>query len=121
MTADLLQFLHGRLDDDTRAATAAKPGTWHTDGNSVYATHPTDEVVDYTESAEHIARWNPARVLVEVDVKRRLLAIHRRYIDEPGQACLGCAGGIEWEACPVVPLIALPYADHPDYLEEWRV
>lgn len=69
----------------------------------------------------HAARHDPARVLAEVDAKRRILAIHRRYVDEPGQACLGCAGGIEWEACPIVPLLALPYQEHPDYPEEWKL
>jgi hypothetical protein len=76
--------------------------------------------VAYTPQAEtraHIARHDPARVLREIDAKRKLLAIHRPYVPEPDQACLGCAGGIMFTACPVIPLLALPYADQPGYAE----
>ena len=117
---DLVQWLRAQLDEDERIAREAKPGPWHAEGGSVYATHPTDEVVDYSESADHIAEWDPARVLRELDAKRRLLVVHRPYAPEPDQSCLGCAGGITFTSCPVVRLLALPYADRPGYREEWR-
>ncbi len=64
----------------------------------------TDVALNLTdERARHIAHWDPARVLVECGTKRRLL-----------EEC-GTVG-------PVWPLrlLALPYADHPDYRQEWR-
>ncbi|WP_406420887.1 DUF6221 family protein [Streptomyces sp. NBC_00842] len=111
---DLVQFLRDRLDEDARDAEAA--------GDSWYGYEPEQQIAFVSVAdARHIARHDPARVLREVEAKRQLLRIHRRYVDEPDQACLGCAGGIVWEtSCPVVRLLALPYADHPDYREDWR-
>src|SRR5690554_3993666 len=49
--------------------------------------------------AEHIARWNPARVMAEVEAKRRLLARHDRIgtrwvghprADREERYCMGC-------------------------------
>ncbi|MEU0991991.1 DUF6221 family protein [Streptomyces sp. NPDC005953] len=130
---DLVTFLKARIDRDEETAHAATSGPWTTMGQRVLDPSPPSDRLgigmavghaaasaDYNETAAHIARHDPTRVLREAEAKRRLITIHRRYTDEPGQACLGCAGGIEWESCPVLPLLALPYADHPDYRPEWR-
>jgi hypothetical protein len=138
MTDARLRFVNDRIDEDEQAARAA---VWDEDLSLHWTTHHRAQydgrwvVIDQADEgvtearptaaddeavAKHIARHDPARILAEVDAKRRILAIHRRYVDEPGQACLGCAGGIEWEACPIVLLLALPYVDHPDFREEWR-
>ncbi|MCT9092817.1 DUF6221 family protein [Streptomyces sp. ASQP_92] len=114
---DLVQFLRDRLDEDAEAAGTATPGPWHADGGSVYATHPTDEVVSYTDSAEHIARHNPARVLADIEAKRQILDLH---VAEPGQHPDFCGHDKHELPCPTLRLLALPYADHPDYREEWR-
>lgn len=62
--------------------------------------------------AEHIARHDPARVLAEVDAKRRLLSM----ADD-------MAGGDPYQEGPagveVLALLALPYADRPGYRSEW--
>jgi hypothetical protein len=141
---DLVQFLRDRLDEDEQTARDAKPGPWREDGGgSVFATHPTDEVVDYTDSAPHIARHDPARVLAEVDAKRRILLLHNiPAVVSPKMAALGlregeapeddrrCAGcGLDntddpitpdVNECPILRALALPYAGHPDYRAEWR-
>jgi len=120
---DLVQWLRAQLDEDERIARAAASlqadpeNGWGTQGRAIT---PHIGVVHEEEARRHIVGWNPARVLRETDAKRQMLAIHRPYVAEPGQACLGCAGGIEWETCPVVRLLALPYADRPGYREEWR-
>jgi len=58
----------------------------------------------WAREADHIARWDPARVLAECEAKRRLIALGEKdsYWDD------------------VLRLLALPYADHPDYRDEWR-
>lgn len=63
------------------------------------------------ETAEHIARHDSARVLAEVESKRKLIEQH-----------VGYYGGGDDEFWPVqtLRLLALPYADHPDYDESWR-
>ena len=63
----------------------------------------------------HIARHDPARVLAEVDAKRRII-----------EACERIQAGIrddytaDFFADAVLEHLALPYADHPEYDESWR-
>ncbi|MFF0277429.1 DUF6221 family protein [Streptomyces sp. NPDC004330] len=72
----------------------------------------------------HIVRHDPARVLAEVEAKRRIIALcepplvdvtglgdaERQYM--PGQ---GDPWGVD-----VLRLLALPYASHPGYRDTWR-
>ena len=96
--------------------------------------------------AAHIARHDPARVLREVEAKRALLALHHhlRYVEPLDAAskyeedhrpafdespryvgCAACHYDSRHEEtypswwCDTVRLLALPYADHPDYRSEW--
>jgi len=76
---------------------------------------------------EHIARHDPARVLAEVDAKRRIL-------DEVADEATGLdmqvdgefrVGSRDEKAEPylgdkLVRLLALPYADRPGYRHEWK-
>ncbi len=65
------------------------------------------------------------RGLRDIEAKRRVLARHHR--DERG-ACVGCgfSGDLDeartdaGEDCPELLDLAAPFADHPDYREEWR-
>ena len=108
---DLVTWLRAQLDEDERYAREARPGPWTADGGMVYVNHPTDEVVNYTESAEHIARWDPARVLREVEAKRKIIdELERCGPTTDGHAGLRFA----------VQCLALPYADRSGYRDEWR-
>lgn len=70
-------------------------------------------------AAAHIACFDPARVLAECEAKRRIVheftgeSPHANY-DDCGDECVGNA--LHW----VLRVLAQPYADHPDYREEWR-
>lgn len=75
--------------------------------------------------AEHIAEFDPARVLAEVDAKRRIIdqyeqlradVAHWRGLGDEDAAPVAT----EWAYGEVVKMLALPYADRPGYLEEWR-
>lgn len=75
----------------------------------------------------HIARWDPARVLAEVEAKRRIVEWHRPTSAPPGYLpnCEGCWEDSGMDGAPTYPcrtlrFLALPYADHPDYREEWK-
>jgi len=91
----LAVFLAARLDEDAAAAVAALDGPWMT-GRA--QEHLSDDVIygqsrdwpghivqvcnlDYGHNseadAEHIVRHDPARVLREVEAKRRVLGRHR--------------------------------------------
>ena len=71
------------------------------------------------EQAEHIATWDPARVLAECEAKRRIIDWHRG-----GHYCTDLGNMESWylreEPCPTLRALALPVADRPGYLEEWR-
>ncbi|MEU0467265.1 DUF6221 family protein [Amycolatopsis sp. NPDC006131] len=59
----------------------------------------------------------PDRVLAEVDAKRRIID----HIEDQWDAAYGEPGRFlppEWVA--VLQLLALPYADHPEFRQEWR-
>lgn len=66
---------------------------------------------------EHVARWCPARVLREVEAKRRIIDQCEDSIRVEDEA--DCGDRVEaWSLA--VRLLALPYADQPGYREEWR-
>lgn len=62
-----------------------------------------------------------ARVLADVDAKRRIIELHREETlpyDVSTRRCYECNN--EAIPCPTLRVLALPYADHPDYRKEWR-
>jgi hypothetical protein len=72
-----------------------------------------------------------ARVLAECEAKRRIVEWHRLIDgldaeDNPVRGCCNCiaSGAVPpyliAGPCMTSRLLALPYADHPDYREEWR-
>jgi hypothetical protein len=64
------------------------------------------------EDRDHILRWDPARVLRECEAKRRIIENHERH----------AATRQGWGASRyAVQCLATVYADHPDYLPEWRL
>jgi hypothetical protein len=156
MTAmdDLVTWLRAQLDEDERVARAAhvsRPGPWAVRSDSTGVIEIYSVVREeqrggdsnvfpdawHPEASEHAARWNPARVLAEVEAKRRLLDLHKPVpsgsIYKPGPlVCTHCAelchsrSGLGCDdldgvyPCPTVRPLALPYADRAGYREEWR-
>ncbi len=110
--SDLVDFLRARLDEDERTARCNSDGKGLADGFPDYRTYVDED----TEAADlFIRHFNPARELREVEAKRRI-------IDEVWREIAGIDPGIYWGEAPdlLLRLIALPYADHPDYREEWK-
>ncbi|MEU6597886.1 DUF6221 family protein [Streptomyces flaveolus] len=80
--------------------------------------------------AGHIVRHDPARVLREIEAKRRLLDEHKpdRPKGRPNMErhCLTCTTAQAWDEtasesnCLTLRLLALPYEDRPGYREDWR-
>ena len=109
-TLTLPEFLTARLDEDEAVARSAR---WH--------------AVDYnsSENEAHGQRWDPARVLAEVEAKRRIVALHEPYSHgDLGDLCLECAGGAgegaDWP-CRTLRILASVYASHKDYRDEWAL
>lgn len=132
--SELLDFIRARLDEDEQAARKAgetcaapwfnkvtvEPGGY-TDGrivddNGYTVVHVEDQTPEFDE-AEHIVRWNPARVLAEVEAKRRMLSA---WPDPTGEWSAAEAAAARAVKERIYRLLALPYADHPDYRAEWR-
>lgn len=128
---DLIEFLHARLDDDERIARAATDGPWTI---RFLGLHDLSTVVKGVEllaqldgsraasNSVHMAVHNPARVLAEVDAKRRILEWHIGQRDDKtpwGDPVVICYCGYDLP-CSTLRLLALPYADHPDYRDAWR-
>jgi hypothetical protein len=123
MSADLITFLRARLDEDEALALAASPGPWHPDAES-YEVLAADDITvcdgfalsgpQLRATTEHIARWDPARVLAEVAAKRAVV---------DGLAAADPHAGYitgTFTARHALWLLAQSYADHPDYREEWK-
>lgn len=121
---DLVEFLRARLKEDLDWATMAKnqsgSGDWEPE---VGENAPTlarvrighdrffESIGEEGFAVEHIARHDPARVLREVEAKRRIVDDFTHWQPhDPGFDALE----------PVVRLLALPYADHEDFREEWK-
>jgi hypothetical protein len=69
------------------------------------------------ECSAHYWRWHPARVLAECEAKRRIIERYQELIkvdhfDDPDVHLIDEA--YEYED-RILPLLAQPYADHPDY------
>jgi hypothetical protein len=140
MTNDLAQFLRDRLDEDEQTARATEwcAGTKTFNG---WDAHRVDDdewevrsrgaqiVRDVgPEFAAHIARHDPARVLAEVEAKRRIVECHESWVAGNGDTICGRCGREHIDGrpgghfpCQTLRLLALPYADHPDYRQEWSL
>lgn len=147
---ELIAFVRAALDEDERVAREApgpawcraierdgEPGRWRGikaelvtlpdphpgDSLSVGAVGATVARCDGRREAEHIARWDPARVLAEVEAKRRVLD---RYEDararqqDPDYSQLAADEQVSEYEDWIIPALAQPYAGRPGWQEEWR-
>jgi hypothetical protein len=137
----LTEFLEARLAEDEAAARATLidvdgSGYWRADERPVALTvdlyrvrdinaRPVVEAVkslygdegpagplyvDGEAVAAHVARHDPARVLREVTAKRKIISWVLLWPMRPSPP--SSVDGL-------LELLALPYADHPDFREEW--
>ncbi|MFJ4863257.1 DUF6221 family protein [Streptomyces sp. NPDC088748] len=122
MSQDLVTFLHARLDEEADLARRSDGdgcGEWTAHGHTVdfcqgelSGLHPT--------IALHVALHDPARVLREIEAKRRVLARHvlNPAIGDPELPWDNrddCQYDGEIWPCDDLLDLAAPYADHPAY------
>lgn len=131
MSDDLVEFLRARLREDEATARAV---AWDGSGNSLswgLAASATVEVgndefnTDDRTVANHIVNNDPARVLREVEAKRRMLRHYEHAAIAFANA--GPTGEVHDLMTGAVNTLravlrdhARVYAEHPDYREEWR-
>jgi len=116
---DIVEFIKARVDEDERAAQACLSRDWTVRNGTLHDDQPFDSGDLGIERLRHIARHDPARVLREVEAKRRLLAKHAHVVDGT-QSSWTWFEGSESASREVAQLLALPFSDHPDYQEAWR-
>jgi hypothetical protein len=129
---DLVRWLGEQLDEDERTARESGGAAWeelpvsgwvHTsplpatewqppgyDHHVASAPLPADRA--------HIIRHDPARVLREVDAKRRLVYLAVQLPKVTAGTDMFDNHRDAW--AEVLKQLALPYADRPGYREEWR-
>ena len=102
----LTEFLLARIAEDKARADDA----WKAVDNGAI-------VWDRIHPDVRAAMWAPARVLAECEAKRRIV---NRWADSFGQWNATQADAARAQKDSTLRLLALPYADHPDYDEKWR-
>lgn len=103
---ELAEFLLARVGEDEAVARAVRGSGLHDDRPVV---------------KEWIGLANPERMLVWSDARRRIVGLHLNAPGNSGSDGTALCGGCSHpEPCPTLRLMALPFADHPDYREDWR-
>jgi hypothetical protein len=126
MQPNLDEFLLARIAEDKRIATdaALASGREEWTGSDAPAPGPPDD-----RATEHVTRHDPARVLAECTAKRGLVLACRNI--RPDLSFLGARprGLVDFPLSPsdqhqlaalTLALLALPYANHSEYRQEWR-
>lgn len=140
----LAEFLLQRIAEDDAVARAATPSEkwWNWDGagdkSATVRAHEGPYIGSRMSNADAtlIAVFDPARVLIECDAKRRIVEVvvgswPSEYIEQqllthrgPHSLTDPETGKVEmfeeWTTIRLLRLLALPYADHSDYRQEWR-
>jgi len=95
----LTDFLLARIAEDETVARA---------GRNADVIWPIDAALGVVRTGEDVyLASTPDRVLAECEAKRHIVAM-------AAQLCYGNEEEAGWD------VLALPYADHPDYRDEWR-
>jgi hypothetical protein len=144
---DLTDFLLAQIAEDEAVARACqqqswvptieKSGDWRTgetfDMGRIDCVFVDSEdsrgLVATSEHVIHAARHDPARVLAECEVKRRIVAEHPHRFSQGADSGYGCIADDEWECltcqqqyhwCATLKALAQPHANHPQFQPEWR-
>jgi hypothetical protein len=109
--AEMVKFLHVRLEDTENEAKSAQ------DVRSDY--HAWHQTLDLTAAgmddreALLITTWSPARILAEVDAKRRtIIRCEEEMLSGIPRLVHFCEQTIKD--------MVRAYADHPDFKDKWR-
>ena len=112
----LAEFLLARIAEDEAVA------------KSVHEVEPKSAAAVFTSLAAPTGtvEMSPARVLAECEAKRRIVELHSNAGADWNLAyCATCEDRFRHDAaawpCPTLRALALPFADHPDFQEDWRV
>jgi hypothetical protein len=107
---ELAEFLLARIDEEGSLANSA-----HKDAQTLGPITDDLRADPDDHRVGHMFRWSPARVLADCEAKRRIVEDYLAQLNSHQSG---------WDARTPrdYPLraLALPYADHADYRDEWR-
>ena len=119
---DLVNFLRARLDEDAAAIEGLMEKSLQDSMNrDEFLTHQTMVMLSGVDRLTVVV---VNRQLRDVESKRRIMELHDgahecSTYDHNGEID-NCTWVTDWNDCSTMRLLALPYADHPDYRGEWR-
>lgn len=142
---DLVAFINARYDEREKIAHAADGARWEAQGGAVWDERNGSVVAGFTRvypetaieldegDARHMALNDPAAVLADIAMKRRILNEHRENPDCPGECMPGFIelaiveenDGTLREVerfpfpCRTVRLLGSEFDTHPDYQKGW--
>lgn len=101
----LAEFLLARIAEDEAAARSA--------GREPILLPPGS--ITLLSHVEYMRHWHPDRVLAECEAKRRIVEDYQHEVRDYRAGYTNVQPGHK-----TMKLLALPYADHPDYDQEWK-
>jgi hypothetical protein len=125
---DLIDWFKAALDDEERVAQAKRPTYDDVEDSAtaedLFNAQMHTHACGYRMGCfgEDCCCGSPARVLAEIDAKRRIIDEHPALANG---ACDRCSDGM-WSSghqvhpCMTMRLLAQPYAHRPGFREEWR-
>lgn len=135
VSADLVTFLRAQLDYSANVAQGAVRGrepSWRTDWRGPSEGRVDARLVDTTgepifdgygsvDHAEFCSRQDPQRALAGIEATRLVVDECAKWTAELAQASgLEIHAARQEVAFSVLRALATQYADHPDYLPEWK-
>lgn len=120
----LTEFLLARIQEDHDVAYGGAPSPWQEGGTwdgtfdgarEVWARFgDLTAVCYYGGTYGHVLRFDPTRILRDCEAKRRVVELHAKIADRDQHDS-------SRRSHATLRALALPYADHPDFQEAWRV
>ena len=117
---DLVSFVGGDLDPGKHFSLSIGGRALNASSGDA----PDDDTPVVAAELRHMANFDPARVLAEVESRRRILDLYeamRAGVDAADGTLLAGAAKVRLGAYGnVLKCLALPYQSHPLYRESWR-
>lgn len=108
----LPDFLLARYTEEEAVAARADGSAWR----AVSEKYPIGAFKGGHLVHVHAPRWR-----ADIEAKRRIVSLHEHDDLDGNLSCGQCDfGGYGRQWCATLRLLALSYADHPDYREEWK-
>ncbi|MFD0902348.1 DUF6221 family protein [Actinomadura sediminis] len=121
--SDLVEFLRQRLNEDEQAARSAMVALGAENGMPSWPDYQTYDTPEIDTAQDYLTRFQPARVLAEVEAKRRIIEEHAPTPTPGGLSPLYCGTGEAWShldgSCVTLRLLAQGYRHRDGWRKEW--